>query len=45
MNKKNFFYVENLEVINFDREKVLREYCPLLRKNFSATKEKCVTSS
>jgi hypothetical protein len=31
MNKKNFFYVENLEVIYFDREKAIRDYCPGIR--------------
>ena len=45
MNKKNFFYIENLEVISFDREKAIREFCPSLRKNQSGTKEKYVTSS
>lgn len=38
MNKKGFFYVENFEVINFDREKAIREYCPSLKRCISGTK-------
>jgi hypothetical protein len=33
-----------LEVINLDREKAIREYCPSLKKQVS-TKEKFATSS
>lgn len=45
MNKKNFFYVENLEVINLDREKAINDYCPSLRKPNPVKKERSATSS